>query len=120
MTLFVHEDNQAMIQVVSTARNPTMRHLGRTHHVDIDWLHESVELDGVVLFYEDSSRQAADILTKGFTNPIRWARATELVGVFHGAVAARIEKEGSFIAPPQVAPLPEGESGGPLAPRPGL
>ena len=38
--LFVHGDNQAMIQVVKTGKNPTMRYLGRTHGVSIPWLHE--------------------------------------------------------------------------------
>ena len=35
-----HEDNQAMMKVMETGRNPTMRHLGRTHRVSIAWLHE--------------------------------------------------------------------------------
>ena len=34
-----HEDNQAAIRVCSTGRNPTMRHLGRMHGVQISWLH---------------------------------------------------------------------------------
>ena len=39
--LIVHEDNQAMIRVVETGKNPTMRYLGRTHGVSIAWLHET-------------------------------------------------------------------------------
>jgi hypothetical protein len=35
-----HEDNGAMIQVCKTGRNQTMRHLGRTHRIDVHWLHE--------------------------------------------------------------------------------
>ena len=39
--LFYHfVDNQAMIEVVRTGRNPTMRHLGRVHGVSIGFLHE--------------------------------------------------------------------------------
>ena len=34
------EDNQAMMRVVETGRNPTMRYIGRTHGVSIAWLHE--------------------------------------------------------------------------------
>jgi len=37
-----HEDNQAMIQVVKTGRNATMRHLNRTHRVSVAWLHENL------------------------------------------------------------------------------
>ena len=32
-TLTLHEENQAMISVIETGRNPTMRHLQRTHRV---------------------------------------------------------------------------------------
>ena len=34
------EDNQAMVRVVETGRNPTMRYIGRTHGVSIAWLQE--------------------------------------------------------------------------------
>ena len=33
--LVVHEDNQAMLRVIETGRNPTMRYLGRTHRVSV-------------------------------------------------------------------------------------
>ncbi len=66
--LFFHEDNQAMIHVVTTGRNPTMRYLHRTHRVSVSWLHEVYKRDDVVLMYEDSAKMAADIYTKGFTD----------------------------------------------------
>ena len=68
-TLYFHEDNQAMIAVCRSGRNPTMRHLHRTHRVSIDWLHEVCQRDDVVLLYEVSDRQCADIFTKAFANP---------------------------------------------------
>ena len=36
--LLFHEDNQAMIRVVSIGKNPTMRYLARTHRVSVAWL----------------------------------------------------------------------------------
>ena len=36
----VHENNQAMIAVVRTGKNPTIRHIKRTHGMSIAWLHE--------------------------------------------------------------------------------
>ena len=36
----VHEDNQAMLRVVETGRNPTMRYLHRAHWVPVVWIHE--------------------------------------------------------------------------------
>ena len=38
--LCVHEDNQAMIRIIETGKNPTMRYLHRTHRISVAWLHE--------------------------------------------------------------------------------
>ena len=60
-----HEDNQAMIRVVETGRNPTMRHIGRVHRLAIGWLHERLAAkdikDPVDLEYTKSEDMAADI-----------------------------------------------------------
>eukprot|EP00971_Amphidinium_carterae_P217192 4311760-Amphidinium_carterae.1 len=34
------EDNEATISILKSGKNPTMRHLGRTHRVSVAWLHE--------------------------------------------------------------------------------
>ena len=34
------EDNEATIRICQSGKNPTMRHLGRTHRVSTSWLHE--------------------------------------------------------------------------------
>ena len=34
-----HEDNQAMIRVTKSGKNPTMKHLNRCHRVSVAWLH---------------------------------------------------------------------------------
>ena len=61
-----HEDNSAMIQVCRTGRNPTMRHLGRTHRVDVHWLHERFTEPHYILYKEDIKGMRADMFTKGF------------------------------------------------------
>ena len=55
--LYFHEDNQAMIQIVKSGRNPTMRHLGRVHRIAVAWLHERWLAGDFTLFYEKSKRQ---------------------------------------------------------------
>ena len=45
-----------------------MRHLHRTHRVSVDWLHETFERGDIVLLYETSERQCADIFTKSFVH----------------------------------------------------
>ena len=55
-----------MIQVCRTGRNPTMRHLGRTHGISIQWLHDETTKDTCELHYIETSSMAADIFTKFF------------------------------------------------------
>ena len=43
--LLVFEDNEAVIQMIINGRSPNMRHVSRTHRVDLDWLIECVNLD---------------------------------------------------------------------------
>ena len=80
-----HEDNQAMIRVITTGRNPTMRYLHRTHRISIATLHEIVtgQASGtpVVCEYTSSAEMAADIFTKGFTDQGKWGHATKSVGI---------------------------------------
>ena len=92
--LFFHEDNQAMIAVCRSGRNPTMRHLHRTHRVSVDWLHEVFSRGDVVLVYESSDRQCADIFTKAFTNPEKWVHVCELVGIMGPSRLAQIDLHG--------------------------
>ena len=78
------EDNQATIQILKTSKNPALRHLSRTHRVNISWLCEVFkDLKEVELVYCKSDEQAADILTKAFTNPIKWQAALDLIGIKH-------------------------------------
>ena len=111
IVLTFHEDNQAMIRVCETGRNPTMRHLGRTHHVSVDWLHERCASEDVNLIPETTDRQSADIYTKAFVNPDTWRHATELINISsmlksiatRGDSIAKSTKLPPFTVPPQVA-----------------
>ena len=85
-----------------------MRHLHRTHRVSVDWLHEVFQRDDIVLVYEISDRQCADIFTKAFTNADKWKHACELIAVmspsFVRVINTSVEAlKGTFHAPPQVA-----------------
>ena len=82
--LVFHEDNQAMIRVCQTGRNPTMRHLGRTHRVSVAWLHERFAELGIDLRFEMTHRQAADIYTKAFHELVKWIAACLLINIVDG------------------------------------
>ena len=75
-----YEDNQACISIVETGKNPALRHMGRTHQVDVKWLHESFRDAHFKLGYIQSDDQAADIYTKAFTSKEKWAVVTWLIG----------------------------------------
>lgn len=79
--LLFHEDNQAMINIVNTGKNPTMRYLRRTHRVSVSWLHERFANDDLILVYEVSCRMAADIYTKAFTDGIKWDAVRTLINI---------------------------------------
>eukprot|EP00969_Alexandrium_andersonii_P112138 4953001-Alexandrium_andersonii.AAC.1 len=82
-TLYVHEDNQAMLAVMRSGRKPTMRYLHRTHRVSVQWLHERFTLfpQNVDIFYEDSCDTCADIYTKTFDDINKWSHACDLINI---------------------------------------
>ena len=83
--LVVHEDNQAMIRVMQTGRNPTMRYLGRTHRISVAWLHEVFKDQNQLLVYEESNTMCADIYTKGFSDRLKWRLACDLINIIDPA-----------------------------------
>ena len=83
-----HEDNTAMICICKSGRNPTMRHIGRTHRIAVSWLHEvlgketdQIGPDDIETWYTNSDRMRADIYTKAFTDSIKWDHATKMIGM---------------------------------------
>ena len=83
-----HEDNAAMRCICRSGRNPTMRHIGRTHRIAVSWLHEVLgkELDrigpdDIETWYTNSDRMRADIYTKAFTDSTKWEHATKMIGM---------------------------------------
>jgi hypothetical protein len=76
------EDNQATMQILKSGKNPTLRHIARTHRVNLAWISEVFRHnDQVSIRYCVTSEQAADIMTKGFINPDKWNRAVSLIGM---------------------------------------
>ena len=71
--LFALEDNDAVIKMSVKQRSPMMRHISRTHRVDLDWLFERISKDpGVFIKYVPTKEQIADILTNGSFTAEAW------------------------------------------------
>ena len=82
-----YEDNQAMISVCMSGRNPTMRHMGRTHGVSLAWMNDEVHKTTLDMGYCPSEQQAADIFTKFFPQGKRvaWHISRKLINVLSPA-----------------------------------
>ena len=62
--MYVFEDNDAVIKIITKGRSPTMRHVSRTHRVALDCLSDRINLDPKIqIKYIDTKNQLADILT---------------------------------------------------------
>ena len=71
--LYVFEDNEAEIKMISKGRSPTMRHVSRTHRVALDWLFDRINVDPKIqIKYIDTKNQLADILIKGNYTRDEW------------------------------------------------
>ena len=68
-----------MIQICSTGKSPSMRHMGRTHRVDLHWLHETFQQKWIELLKCGTHRMKADVFTKGFETLDKWAHALQLI-----------------------------------------
>ena len=79
--ILILEDNTAMLRVCQTGKNPTMRHLGCTHGMSVAWMHENTTNEHCVLQRCDTTKQCADIYTKGFNEPDKWRHACNLINV---------------------------------------
>ena len=71
--LSIQEDNQATIRVVLKGFSPKLRHISRTHKVNISSVHEIVQDDNISVDYCETDKQAADIFTKA---PVSYTHLT--------------------------------------------
>ena len=80
VNLKIHEDNQATILVVRKGFSPKLRHISRTHKVNLSSLSEVIAEGNIELDYIDTNEQAADIFTKALP-PHKWPAALALLGI---------------------------------------
>ena len=63
-----------------TGKNPTMRHIGRTHGICDAWLSERFKNKDFTMNICPTDYICADIFTKFFTNKDKWKHALSLIG----------------------------------------
>ena len=78
----VYEDNDAVIKSVVKGRSPNLRHVARTHRVDLDFVWERLREDpGLSVHYISTKLQIADILTKGSFTSSQWSKLCSLANI---------------------------------------
>ena len=78
-SLYALEDNDAVIKMCVKGRSPNLRHVARTHRVNLDWLFDRVRNDpGVFIKFVGTKEQMADIFTKGSFTWDAWSKLLNL------------------------------------------
>ena len=80
--LLIMEDNDAVIKMCMKARAPTMRHVQRTHRIDVVSFFERIHSDSSIwIKYINTKCQLADIFTKGSFSVQTWQDLCKLLQV---------------------------------------
>ena len=80
--LVILEDNDAVIKICIKGRSLMLRHVSRTHRVDLDALYLIIASDsGVAIRYVNTKMQIADIFTKGSFTAEAWRTLCKLLQV---------------------------------------
>ena len=91
--LIIAEDNEATIKILLKGRSTKLRHVHRTHRVNLDWLYEVFASTNTRcrLRYVSTKHQIADMHTKAITKADVWNHLTKL-GSLHSAQAGTIHR----------------------------
>ena len=97
-TLLVHGDNSASISIAKSGKNPTMRHMGRTHGVSLSWISNEIKCKRLDLGYINTGDMAADIFTKFYTKEnvihgVRCAASSECTPETNGRRRSDLREE---------------------------
>ena len=103
--LVIAEDNEAVIKIIKKARSMALRHLPRTHRIDVHWLFEVCSNPRVRMRYVNAKQQVADLMTKSLNNPVIWAHLLDIAQIRPGITAPIGSKPAMLASPPGLGPL---------------
>jgi len=69
--------------VLEKGSSAPLSHLSRTHRVNVSWAGEILGGSDTQIHYIDTRKQAADVLTKAFTDKFKWGDLLGLIGMHH-------------------------------------
>ena len=81
-SMVILDANDAVIKMCVKGRSPNMRHVARTHRIDLDWLFERLLKDSAItMSYINTKQQLADMFTKGSFTEVTWKTLLTLVQI---------------------------------------
>ena len=83
MNMTLEQDNQASILVAKTGYSPKLRHIQRTHKINLGSIHEVLQAENIEIRYCKTDEQVADIVTKA-VSPEKWENALQVCNVMTG------------------------------------
>ncbi len=75
------EDNEATIKMMLKKRSQAMRHIGKTHRINLDFLFDPCEAEDINLRYARTHQIIAGIMTKRFSSSVTWDILIALLGL---------------------------------------
>ena len=90
--LIVLEDNEAVIKIIKKCRSVALRHLPRTHRIDVNWLFEVCNAPEICLRYVNTKQQIADLMTKALNSPPIWEMLLDLAQIRAGSLPPKTAK----------------------------
>jgi hypothetical protein len=101
--LIIAEDNEAVIKIVKKARSMALRHLPRTHRIDVQWLFEVCANPRVRMLYVNTKQQIADLMTKSLNNLQIWEHLLDVAQIRPGIMSAVGIAPAMLATPPGLA-----------------
>ena len=77
--LIVAEDNEAVIKILAKGRSAKLRHVQRTHRVNLDFLYDAFRYPELIARYVNTKHQTADITTKAINKGDLWSHLQSLL-----------------------------------------
>ena len=77
------EDNQATVKIIHSGKLEKLRHVDRTHGVQLSFLTVQIRVNRYELKDCHTRAMAADVFTKFFVNKDKWKHAIGLIGMWH-------------------------------------
>ena len=92
----VAEDNEAVLKSLARGRCPKLRHVARTHRVNLDWCYDLFRHPEIEATYVQTLYQIVGLGTKAITKGEPWDRLPALLGIkAPGVQAERAQADGA-------------------------